>query len=140
MTTAVDTNVITALWDSNDTLNQRAQVALDQALERGSLVVAAPVFAELLALPGRSESFLETFFRESGVAVDWVLSEAVWRRAGQAFQSYVARRRELPSRMPRRILADFVIGAHAFENGFELLTLDTGVYRAAFPRLAISTF
>jgi hypothetical protein len=29
------------------------------------------------------------------------------------------------------------IGAHAFQNGFRLLTLDDRVYRAAFPRLFI---
>ena len=37
----------------------------------------------------------------------------------------------------RRILADFLIGAHALHNGFSLLTLDDRLYRAAFRRLAI---
>jgi predicted nucleic acid-binding protein len=37
----------------------------------------------------------------------------------------------------RRILTDFLIGAHAFVNGYKLLTLDARVYEAAFPRLAI---
>lgn len=34
---------------------------------------------------------------------------------------------------------DFVIGAHAFVEGYTLLTLDEGMYRAAFPRLGIVT-
>ncbi|HWQ69804.1 MAG TPA: hypothetical protein VN494_07610 [Patescibacteria group bacterium] len=38
---------------------------------------------------------------------------------------------------PRRILADFIIGAHALHNGFRLLTLDDRLYRATFPRLTI---
>jgi len=38
---------------------------------------------------------------------------------------------------PRRILADFLIGAHATVNGYKLLTMDAGVYRAGFPRLAV---
>jgi predicted nucleic acid-binding protein len=35
----------------------------------------------------------------------------------------------------RRILADFIIGAHAQHHGFRMLILDEGLYRAAFPRL-----
>jgi predicted nucleic acid-binding protein len=31
MTSAIDTNVLVALWDLNDTLNQAAQAALDSA-------------------------------------------------------------------------------------------------------------
>jgi hypothetical protein len=30
-----------------------------------------------------------------------------------------------------------LIGAHAQVNGFRLLTLDAGLYRAAFPRLSV---
>ncbi len=38
---------------------------------------------------------------------------------------------------PRRILADFVIGAHALQKGYRLLALDDHLYRAAFPDLAL---
>jgi predicted nucleic acid-binding protein len=70
MTTAIDSNVFVALWNKDDTLNTQARSALDTALDRGSLVVAAPVFAELLAAPGRSEAFLDSFCKETGIAVD----------------------------------------------------------------------
>lgn len=137
MTTAVDTNILIALWNADDVLNMAAQACLDRALERGGLVVAAPVFAELLAAPGRSEDFLDRFFREAGISVDWGISEAVWRVAGRAFQRYVTRRKTRPEE-PRRILADFVIGAHALQNRFQLLTLDEHIYRISFPQLAIA--
>jgi len=137
MTTAIDTNVLVALWNEDDTLNTQARSALDAALGRGSLVIAAPVFAELLAAPSRNEAFLDTFCRETGISIDWNLDEAVWRTAGRAFRTYVGRRKAQRGAGPRRILADFLIGAHALQNGFRLLTLDEGVYRAAFPRLAI---
>ena len=58
MTTAVDTNMVIALWDKDSTLSLAAQNALDAAFNRGTLVAAAPVFAELIAAPGRSEKFV----------------------------------------------------------------------------------
>ena len=136
MTTAVDTNVIVALWDSDPSVSARAQSALDAALERGMLVVSAPVFAELMAAPGRTESFLDSFFRATGIRIDWTLDEEIWRAAGRAFQRYAGRRRKQASG-PRRILADFLIGAHAFVGGHRLLTLDDHLYRAAFPALGL---
>jgi predicted nucleic acid-binding protein len=139
MTTAIDTNILVALWNEDDALNTPAREALDAALARGRLVIAAPVFAELLASPSRNEAFLDSFCKETGIAVDWNLNEAVWRAAGRAFQTYVGRRRRQQSSGPRRILADFLIGAHASQNGFQLLTLDDRLYRAAFPRLSITT-
>jgi predicted nucleic acid-binding protein len=139
MTTAIDTNVLVALWNEDDALNTMARSALDAAFERGGLVIAAPVFAELLALPSRKEAFLDSFFRQTGISVDWDLHEAIWRAAGRAFQAYIARRRKQRELGSRRILADFLIGAHALQNGFGLLTLDDRLYRAAFPRLSIVT-
>jgi predicted nucleic acid-binding protein len=137
MTTAIDTNIFVALWDVNEPLNPAVRPALDAAMGRGSLVVAAPVYSELLGFPSRSEAFLDHFFRETGIFVDWNLNEAVWRAAGHAYQAYAVRRRKHRDPGPRRILADFLIGAHALRSGFPLLTLDDRIYRAAFPRLSI---
>jgi predicted nucleic acid-binding protein len=117
-----------------------AQNALDTAFNRGTLVAAAPVFAELIAAPGRSEKFVGSFFEETGIGVDWELTEQIWRLAGRAFQAYAERRRKQRDKGARRILADFIIGAHALANGFRLLSLDQGLYRVAFPTLAIETF
>jgi predicted nucleic acid-binding protein len=139
MTTALDTNVLVALWNQDEQLNMAVRSALDAALGGGAIVVAAPVFAELLAFPHRDETFLDSFFRDTGIAVDWTLSQSVWRAAGRAFQAYAARRRRQRDSAPRRILADFLIGAHASQNDFHLLTLDERLYRAAFPRLSMST-
>jgi predicted nucleic acid-binding protein len=134
MTTAVDTNVIIALWDLE--LRAVARGALEAAMEGGSAVIAAPVFGELMAGPGRDEAFVDSFLRDTGITVDWNLDEAVWRRAGRAFQGYTARRKQSGS-APRRILADFLIGAHALDRGYRLLTMDEGLYRSAFPALTL---
>ncbi len=118
-------------------MNAAAQGALDAAQARGSLIVPAPVYAELLAFGGRTESFLDSFLRETSITVNWDLEERVWRAAGLAFQSYAERRRRQREPGRRRILADFLIGAFAFRKGYSLLTLDEGLYRAAFPSLPI---
>ena len=138
MTTAIDTNVIVALWDAEDTLHRVARVSLDKAFNEGTLVISGAVYAELMAAPGRTGAFVDRFCEETGIAVEWDLRERVWRVAGAAFQGYAARRKQKGTEV-RRILADFVIGAHALVNGYKLLTLDAGVYPASFPRLAIAT-
>lgn len=138
MTTAIDTNVIVSLWNEDETQNLAAQEALKEARGRGSLVICGAVYAELLAAPGQTEAFVDRFCEETGIAVEWELGERVWRAAGAAFQSYAGRRRKQKDAGPRRILADFLIGAHALVNGYKLLTLDGRTYQASFPRLAIT--
>lgn len=140
MTTAVDSNVVIALWDKDSALSLAAQNALEAAFHRGNLVAAVPVFAELIAAPGRTETFVGSFFEDTGIAIDWELGEQVWRSAGRAFHAYAGRRRKQRDVGTRRILADFLIGAHAVSNDCRLLTLDDRLYRAAFPTLAIETF
>jgi predicted nucleic acid-binding protein len=139
MTTAIDTNIIVALWDKDPTLSLAAQTALETAFNRGGLAVSAPVFAELMAAPGRTETFVNSFLEETGIVVEWELGEAVLRSAGRAFRSYAERRRKQRDSGTRRILADFLIGAHAEKRGYRLLTLDERLYRAAFPSITVET-
>jgi len=140
MTTAIDTNVLVALWDTDPKLNGAVQEALDSAQARGALAISGAVYAELLALPGRTESMLDEFFAVTAIRIEWEVSEQIWRAAGRAFQGYVERRKRSKEEMPRRILADFFIGAHAFLHRYRLITLDQRLYRTAFPKLEIVTF
>jgi predicted nucleic acid-binding protein len=135
--TAIDTNVLVALWDENDLFNLNAQEALDQARVSGSLVIAAPVYAELLAKPFRTQRLLDQFFSDAEIRVDWEISEAIWRAAGEASQAHGIRRRASRGGEPRRIIADFVIGAHALANGYPLLTFERGFYERNFPGLIV---
>ncbi len=139
MTTAIDTNVIIALWQTDDALNLLAESMLERTGARSQLVIAAPVFAELMAAPGRNVDLLEDFFRETGIRIDWDLDERVWRMAGAAFQAFAMRRRRSGQPEPRRILTDFLIGAHALRFGYRLLTFDRKLYSIAFPGLALVT-
>jgi len=140
LTTALDTNVIVALLSGTPELSRAARESLEQAGARGALVVSPPVYAELLAAPDRKMEELDAFLDRTGIEVDWVLDEPVWRTAAAAYREYAARRRKQPGDSgPRRILADFVIGAHAVHLASALLTLDRGLYRTAFPKLKILT-
>lgn len=137
MITAIDTNVIVALWDKGPDLSSDAQSALDRALGRGGLVIAAPVLAELLACPGRDEAFLDVFLNDTGITVEWDLNVSIWRAAGRAFKTYALRRSRHGDSGPRGMLADFAIGAHALDRDYDLLTMDDRLYGAAFPRLRV---
>lgn len=75
MKSAVDTNVLIALWDEDDSLNTVALAAFERAQALGGLVVPAPVYAELMALPGRTETFLDQLFADTGIYVDWRFEE-----------------------------------------------------------------
>lgn len=85
MISAIDTNVLVALRDRDDTLNSAAQAALDAAFERGKLVISGAVFVELLAFPRRTENFLNQFLEDTGIVVDWSMDESIWRVAGKSF-------------------------------------------------------
>ncbi|MBP9665185.1 MAG: PIN domain-containing protein [Pyrinomonadaceae bacterium] len=137
MITAIDTNVVAALLNADDALNSIASSALYAALTEGALVISAPVFSELLAFPNRDEAALDEFLGKTEISVDWHLEETIWRTAGLAFRSYARRRVRQGSERPRRILADFVIGAHALTRGYSLLTLDKSLYKTAFPNLRL---
>src|SRR5712671_3532764 len=103
MTTAIDTNVIVALWANDPDLSLAAQTALEAAFRRGSLVVAAPVFAELIAAPERTEPFVGSLLEENGIAIDWNLNEPIWRAGGRAFQACAERRSQQRAQGRRRI-------------------------------------
>lgn len=74
---------------------------------------------------------------EAGIRVEGEFGEKIWRRAGTALEEHATGRRKQSGATPRRLLADFLIGAHAPENVYKLLTLDGGMHRRAFPGLRL---
>ncbi|CAN5726764.1 type II toxin-antitoxin system VapC family toxin [soil metagenome] len=131
MTSAVDTNVLVALLSGTEVEADIAQEALVQAASRGAVVICAAVYAELMAMPGLEAEDLDAFLKETDVVVDWSLEEAVWREAGLFYRRYAERRRsQKGDEGPRRILADFLIGAHASRSADRLLTLDPQLFKA----------
>jgi predicted nucleic acid-binding protein len=137
MTISIDSNVIAALWDVDHAMNAAAVEMLGRLTLRERLMVSGPVYAELMAGPLRDEASLDLFFKDTGIEIDWAMDEEIWREAGRAYLAYVQRRKTSRGGDARRILPDFLIGAHALVRGYSILTLDGGDYRTAFPSLAI---
>jgi len=136
MKTAVDSNILSCLW-SNEPPALRIEEELNRARSQGAVVVAAPVYVELLAHPLVSAGFVDKFLAETGIAVEFILDESVWRKAAEGFVAYTRRRRHSAGGTPKRLLPDFVIAAHALLRADRLFTLDPARYRQDFPKLKL---
>ena len=134
MRTAIDTNILSALW-SGEPLASAVSEVLDQAATDGGLVVSAVVYAELLAHPKAKLDFVDGFLSSTGISIDFDLGEPVWREASIRFSKYANRRRASRGGRAKRLLADFIVGAHALLSADRLLTLDRSRYSRDFPEL-----
>jgi predicted nucleic acid-binding protein len=137
---SLDSNVLIALWDDTDALSVPACQSLARASTLGRLNVSAPVYSELMGHPSRSVVEIDSFLTGTGIDIEWDMEQAIWRTAGVAFQRYVQRRLANKGQLPRRILTDFLIGAHAVVRGYTLLTLDKRLYLSSFPGIRIESF
>jgi len=134
MRTAIDTNVISALW-SGEPASHGIAALLGRAQNEGSLVISVPVYAELLAHPKAAHGQVREFLERTRVMIDFHLDEPVWQEAGTAYAAYAERRRRSKRNTPKRLLVDFIVGAHALVSADRLLTLDGTRYKTAFPKL-----
>jgi predicted nucleic acid-binding protein len=132
--TAIDTNVLSALL-SGEAGSLECKNQLDQARLRGGLVICAPVYAELRAYPGAAKPFVLKFLSETGIVIDFQITEVVWHETAMRFGDYANRRRKSGGGTPERMLVDFIVGAHALMMADRFLTLDQGRYIKDFPEL-----
>ena len=136
MRTAVDTNVMSKMLHGL-AMHREAAELMAAAQGSGSLVVCPVVYAELLASPMLEKREVHVFLQGHGIAVDRYLGLEVWEEAGLRFRRFSARRKRSGGDEPRRLLADFVIGAHALLHAERLLTFDVDRYRLDFPELRL---
>lgn len=135
MTLALDTNILSAIFRGE--ASTEAILTMLEAQPPESLVLHGAAFSEFLAAPHIDEATAFAFVRDTGIRIDWEVDEEVWLLAARAFRSYATRRRSSGGGQPRRILADFLIGAHAALKSDALLTLDPQHYQMNFPQLRV---
>lgn len=136
MRTALDTNILSALW-SSEPRAAAIPAQLTEARLHGGLVICAPVYVELLAYPSATPRFVDDFLADTSIAVDFNVDEAIWREAARGFVSYAERRRRSGGGSPKRLLVDFLIASHAWLRADRLMTLDASRYQQDFPELRL---
>lgn len=137
MRSAVDTNVISAIWTAQPE-EREARLLLTEGRARGVVVICGIVYAELLAHPLVKPSVTESFIEAAGIEVDSSLDKAVWQEAGIRYRSYSERRRRAKAAGRRKHVADFVIGAHALLRADRLITFNGSDFRGDFPELRLA--
>lgn len=136
MRTAIDANIFSSIWSNESTAEQVIE-QLGNARQEGVLLISPFAFAELFAHPNMTAGDVRSFLDATGVVIDYKLEENVWTEAGLRYARYAARRRLVTGEGPRRILTDFLIGAHALVQAERLLTLDPKRYSTDFPELRL---
>ena len=128
MITAVDTNVLLDILVPNEQFFKASADGLQASATAGSVVICDIVYAEICAhFP--SQPLCDDFLRSVEIRVQSLTREAHFL-ASRVWRTY---RQQGGQRT--RILADFLIGAHAQKQASRLISRDRGFYRSLFPAL-----
>lgn len=132
MTTAVDTSVLLDCFGDDPIHGAASTAALRVCSMQGSLVVCDVVWAELVPAFGSPEA-LHAAANSMGLTFTPLTVETA-TRAGRSWAEYRSR-----GGTRDRVIADFLIAAHAVCQCDRLLTRDFGFFRRHFSDLDVVT-
>ena len=132
MISAVDTSILLDVFLPDKAFADDSSRLLKLAYDEGALIMCDIVYAELVP-QFQERSLLDSTLATINVALSSVDSDVAYL-AGKKWGLY---RKSGGTR--KRIITDFLIGAHAVMKAERFLTRDRGFYKSYFPELKILT-
>ncbi|MFO1330085.1 MAG: type II toxin-antitoxin system VapC family toxin [Rubrivivax sp.] len=133
---AIDSSVLIDFLGNDPGAADAADLALRRALASGPVVACDVVLAEVVTGLGNGSTVMDAL---EELGIDFLpleLRSAV--RAGEMQRRYVERRRAALGRPEApRVVADFLVGAHALLQCQGLITRDAGFFRDYFKGLKV---